>query len=126
MTRSLAKRSAGGGTIDKPGGGLFFALATVLLVAEPGASIVFPESGASPRADLSSLAWIIDRCWSRTEILRSNCSRMAGSSVWKPGDKQAKPTSCILSPSLPVNGVAEGRELMPAEMAAVFVFKSNF
>jgi hypothetical protein len=68
---------------------------------------------------------MMDRCWSRTEILRSNCSRIAGSCVWKPGDKHAKPTSWITSPSLAVNGVAEGRELRPV-VIEVFVFRSNF
>lgn len=127
MTRSLAKRSAGGGTIDSPGGGRFLEEFVVVGLPDvgPAASLFFPESGPSPRADLSSLAWIIDLCWSRTEMLRSSCSRIAGSCVWKPGDRQAKPTSCRIKPSLAVKGVAEGREFKPLA-SAVLVFKSNF
>jgi len=81
MTRSLANRSAAGGTIDKPGGGRFLELLPVVFGPLVDSSAGLPESEGSPRADLSSLAWIIDRCWSRTEMLRSNCSRMAGSWV---------------------------------------------
>lgn len=57
MTRSLAKRSAAGGTIDKPGGGLFLIEAAgVLEVVAVAGSLVFPVSGPSPRADLRSRA----------------------------------------------------------------------
>lgn len=50
---------------------------------------------------------------------------MVGSCVWKPGDKQANPTSCIPMPSLAVMGVREGRELSGAGMEDVFVFRSS-
>lgn len=53
-------------------------------------------------------ASIIIRCWSRTSRLRCNCSRMPGLLVAKPGDKQARPTSCIARP-------AESREVKGAE-----------
>lgn len=56
MTRSLAKRSAEGGIIERPGGGLFLDEAVGVLVVEVAGSLVFPVSGPSPRADLSSLA----------------------------------------------------------------------
>ena len=63
ITRSLAKRSAFGGTIDRPeGGGLF------LLVGGPlwngfGFSTALADSGTpSPFADFNSLCSIIDRC----------------------------------------------------------------
>lgn len=60
-------------------------------------------SGPSPLAEYCSLDSMIDLWWSRTATLRWSCSRMAGSWVWKPGDRQANPTSCI--PRFPaVNG----------------------
>lgn len=45
-------------------------------------------------------------------MLRCSCSRMLGSWVWKPGERQAKPTSFIFKPLLSraVKG-AEGREV---------------
>jgi hypothetical protein len=69
---------------------------------------------------------MIDRCWSRTEILRCSCSLIVGSCVWKPGDKHARPTSCITKLSLPVNGVTESRELTAGGADVVLVFKSSF
>ena len=57
-------------------------------------SFVAVSTGASP-----GLAVCCNRisirclCCSRTERLRCNCSRMFGSCVTKPGERQASPTS---------------------------------
>jgi hypothetical protein len=116
---SFAKRSAAGGTMDKPAGGGLFLEIEGARAKGFGFSIPLADSGGpSPLADLSSLDSMIDRCWSLTEILLCNCSLMVGSCVWKPGDRQASPTSCIEAP-------ADGLELSGAGMAVV-VFKSSF
>lgn len=66
--------------MDRPGGGLFF-------VPEFDRPNGLDESGAlelsgpSPFADFSSRDSMIDLCWSRTEILRCNCSLIVGSWV---------------------------------------------
>lgn len=59
---------------------------------------------------------IIDRCWSRTEILLASCSRIAGSWVVNPGDKQAIPTSCMrwLPPAVSAPPVVLGACPTPA------------
>jgi len=62
ITRSLAKRSAAGGTIDNPGGGRFFEVLTEVLGPPVDSSEGLPGSEGSPRADLSNLAWMIDLC----------------------------------------------------------------
>lgn len=51
---------------------------------------------------------IMERCWSRTDMLLCNCSRMAGSWVENPGERHAIPTSCMRprsAVSTPVRGV---------------------
>ena len=109
--RSFANRSAAGGTIESPGGGRF-------LVLGGGA---FPElsesdleiSAASPLADFKSRCSMMFRCCSRTDKLLCSCSRIVGSSVWIPGERQANPTSCMaVRESRAVKGVAEGLELL--------------
>lgn len=54
------------------------------------------------------LASMIIRCWSLTSRLRCSCSRIPGLLVAKPGERQAKPTSCMASP-------ADSREVKGAE-----------
>lgn len=66
-------------------------------------------SGPSPLADFCSLDSMMERCCSRTVMLRCSCSWRTGSSVWKPGDRQASPTWCIPRPSLAVMGPAGPR-----------------
>lgn len=51
-------------------------------------------------------------------MLRCSCSLIVGSCVWKPGDRQANPTSCIDVP-------ADGRELKGAGMDVLVVVKSS-
>lgn len=104
MTRSLANCDAEGGMMERPGGGLFL---EVFGAPKGLGSVDLPVSGPSPLADFCNRDSMIDRCWSRTEMLRWSCSLIAGSWVWKPGDKQASPTSCIARPSRPVNGPRE-------------------
>ena len=112
MTRSLANWEADGGTIERPGGGRRF---------EPVFGMpIKPESNGAPSgpsslADFCSRASIIDRCCSRTDILRWSCSLITGSCVWKPGDKQARPTDCILTPSRAVMGPPGVRAVRPPE-----------
>ena len=50
---------------------------------------------------------------------------MLGSCVWKPGERQAIPTSCIPSDALAVNG-AEGLEFIPEELFGVLEVRSSF
>lgn len=50
----------------------------------------FPLDGFACRNNRAS---IMLRCWSRTEMLRWSCSRMVGSWVVNPGERQAIPTS---------------------------------
>lgn len=119
MTLSFAKRSAAGGTMDKPAGGGRFLEVEGARAKGFGFSIPRADSGGpSPLADLRSLDSMIDRCWSLTEILLCSCSLIVGSCVWKPGDKHANPTSCI-------EALPDGLELRGAGMAVV-VFKSSF
>lgn len=72
-------------------------------------ALLISEPEPSPLADLCSLDSMMDRCCSRTVMLRCSCSRRTGSSVWKPGDRQASPTWCIPRPSLAVMGPAGPR-----------------
>lgn len=119
MTLSFAKRSAAGGTIDKPAGGGRFLDIEGPRAKGFGFSMALADSDVpSPFADLSNLDSIIDRCWSLTEMLLCNCSLIVGSWVWKPGDRHAIPTSCIEAP-------ADGLELSGAGTFVV-VFKSSF
>lgn len=81
-----------------PGGGLF-------LRELVGVSMLRWNGFASGRAESSSCGplppcfWrcsMIWRCLSLTSMLLWSCSRMVGSWVWKPGDRQASPTSCMM------------------------------
>lgn len=118
MTRSFANCSARGGTIDKPAGGGLFLPFGGPLAKGLGFSMALADSGAlSPFADFSNRDSMIDRCWSRTEMLLCSCSRIVGSCVWNPGDKHANPTSCIDVPT-------DCLELRGAGMFVV-VFKSS-
>lgn len=103
MTLSSAKVAADGATMDSPGGGRFL---LDFGAAEPKRfdSEGLTESGPSPLADFCRRDSIMERCWSLTEILLCSCSLMLGSCVWNPGDRHARPTSCMASPSRAVNG----------------------
>lgn len=99
--------------MDSPGGGL----RRVEGVLDPPAAEWSPGlldgSASLGRAERCRRDSMICRCWSRTEMLRCNCSRIVGSCVKKPGDKQARPTSCMpmLLASRAVRGLADGREV---------------
>lgn len=82
MTRSFANCSCEGGTIDKPGGGLFFDVNGVFKLSRKGLGSDGRDASASgglvPFCRRSSMMCL---CWSRTEMLRCNCSLMVGSWV---------------------------------------------
>jgi hypothetical protein len=84
--------------LDMPG--VFAAnwLALLLLLSLPLLVISEPSPLADGCCVLDSMSC---RCCSRTSILRCSCSFITGSSVTKPGDRHARPTSWIPSPSLP-------------------------
>ena len=118
--------------MDRPGGGPF---RREVVGVRGGA----PKVASCGRADESPpLSWtlpdfcpfclasMICRCRSRTFRLRCSCSRMPGSLVWKPGDRQAKPTSWIARPadSREVSG-AEGRAVGGAPVVAVLEDRSS-
>lgn len=93
-TRSLAKARCGGGTIVRPLGGRRLGVCEDPARADDGSlGLSFPPPGFACRCSRAS---IILRCWSRTEMLRWSCSRMVGSWVAKPGERQAMPTSLIV------------------------------
>lgn len=76
-TLSFANCDAEGGTMERPGGGRF-----LLNFSEPkGLDSGSFESLPSPLADFCSLDSMMDRCWSRTAMLRCNCSCRPGSCV---------------------------------------------
>lgn len=64
-------------------------------------------------------------CCSRTVMLLCNCSCMLGSCVWKPGERQASPTSCM--PRFPLSRVngADGREELPAPASLLLELRSS-
>ena len=102
--------------MERPGGGRFLEVMGVLRPEPKGLSSEVRSPPSEGLAVFCSRDSIMCRCWSRTEMLRCNCSRILGSWVWKPGERQASPTSCI--PRLPlsraVNG-ADGREVIDAD-----------
>lgn len=118
MTLSCWNCSAEGALIDKPGGGPFLREVVGVRVCTPKrvvSCVLAPPSvfstellGLTPFC----LASMICLCWSRTSRLLCSCSRMAGSCVWKPGDRQARPTSWIARP-------AESRAVRGADGRAV-------
>jgi hypothetical protein len=120
ITRSLANCSAEGGAIDSPGGGPFLRPVIGVFMPDLKELLSGPCRGVSaspflPPLLLASMSFL---CCSRTLMLRSSCSRMDGSWVLNPGERQASPTSCRASPalSLDVRG-AEGRaESAPPDM----------
>lgn len=112
MTLSLAKFSCDGATIDNPGGTLFLRdeIPGVLTANALFASFSLSE-GPSPFADCCCRrASMRCLCCSRTDKLLCTCSFMTGSWVTKPGERQAKPTSWICSPSRAVKGRAVAGE----------------
>ena len=118
MTLSCWNCSAEGALIDRPGGGPFRREVVGVRVCTPKrvvSCVLAPPSvfstellGLTPFC----LASMICLCWSRTSRLLCSCSRMAGSCVWKPGDRQARPTSWIARP-------AESRAVRGADGRAV-------
>lgn len=118
MTLSCWNCSAEGALIDRPGGGPFRRDVVGVRVCTPKrvvSCVLAPPSvfstellGLTPFC----LASMICLCWSRTSRLLCSCSRMAGSCVWKPGDRQARPTSWIARP-------AESRAVRGADGRAV-------
>lgn len=118
MTLSLANCSADGALIDKPGGGPFRLEVVGVRVCTPKSvvsCVLAPPSLVScelPGLTPFCLASMICLCWSRTSRLLCSCSLIAGSCVWKPGDRQARPTSWIARP-------AESRAVKGAEGRAV-------
>lgn len=129
MTRSLAKAEAAGALIDKPGGGplrrdvpgvLTGTPNKVLSCGRSALALLAPPSCVLPGFCPFCLASMICLCWSRTSKLRCSCSLMLGSFVWKPGDRQAKPTSCMARPadSRDVRG-ADGRAVCGPRLAVL-------
>lgn len=116
MTLSFAKCAADGALIDRPGGGPFRRDVCGVRVCTPNSvvscTLALPSASSCELPGLVPFcrASMIIRCWSRTFRLRCSCSRNAGSCVWKPGDKHARPTSWIARPaeSRAVSG-ADGR-----------------
>lgn len=118
MTLSCWNCSAEGALIDNPGGGPFLREVVGVRVCTPKSvvsCVLAPLSvfsielfGLTPFC----LASMICLCWSRTSRLLCSCSRMAGSCVWKPGDRHARPTSWIARP-------AESRAVRGADGRAV-------
>jgi hypothetical protein len=115
MTRSLAKCSAGGAAMERPGGGPFRLEVSGVFVGLPNAfSGVCSLVGGPPPVLPFCLFSINRRCCSLMFMALSICSRMVGSWVLKPGDRHATPMSWMASPalciwSLDVSGPAEGR-----------------
>ena len=100
--------------MDSPGGGRF--LAVIGVFNPPLPKMVCSRSGAPsvPLALFCNRDSIICLCCSRTVMLLCNCSCILGSCVWKPGERQANPTSCMPRLALSrVNG-ADGLEDAPA------------
>jgi hypothetical protein len=98
MTRSWANCWAVGGAMERPGGGPFLRDVCGVLMGRPKAPVVSPcrgvsSSGPGPLPPCFWRASMICLCRSLTSRLRWSCSRMVGSWVWKPGDRQARPTS---------------------------------
>ena len=118
MTLSCWNCSAAGALMERPGGGPFLRDVVGVRVCTPKrvvSCVLAPPSvfsiellGLTPFC----LASMICLCWSRTSRLLCSCSRMAGSCVWKPGDRQARPTSWIARP-------AESRAVRGADGRAV-------
>lgn len=111
--------------MDSPGGGPFLrdVVGVFMLLAKVFMSPVREPSSSWGPFPCFCRASMICLCLSRTSILRCSCSRMVGSWVWKPGDRQASPTSCIEALSFPVKG-ADGRAERAPELGSV-VDKSN-
>ena len=117
MTRSFANCVAEGALIESPGGGPFRLEVMGVLVDMPKSVFSCGLAGSGVSLELPGfcpfcLASMICLCWSRTSKLLCSCSRIAGSCVWKPGERHAKPTSCIAKP-------AESRDVKGAEGRAV-------
>ena len=101
--------------MERPGGGPFRldVCGPSFAEAKPGVSTMrgvdsgpsFVDNGLVDPFCLASMSCL---CWSLTLKLRCNCSRNAGSCVWKPGDRQATPKSLMCRPaeSFDVSGTA--------------------
>jgi hypothetical protein len=97
MTRSLANCECEGGAMVRPGGGPFLRDVLGVLAAPPyGLMSCWRPASSSPGPVLPPCllrASMICLCLSRTSKLLCSCSRIEGSLVWKPGDRQARPMS---------------------------------
>lgn len=123
ITLSLANCSWDGATMLSPGGALLRRDMPGVLAANESLSLEL--SGPSPLADCCCSRDSMICLWcSRTLMLRCNCSFITGSWVTNPGDKQARPTSWMPSPSLDVSGRAVWGVLPVVEM--VFFDRSSF
>lgn len=81
----------------RPGGGPFRRDVCGVLIVLPKAPISeFLVSSTSDGPPLPCFwrASMICLCRSLTSKLLCSCSRMVGSWVWKPGERQARPMSC--------------------------------
>lgn len=83
--------------MDSPGGGPFRRDVCGVLIVRPNAPISalrMSSGSAGPPLPCFCRASMICLWRSLTSKLRWSCSRMVGSWVWKPGERQARPTSC--------------------------------
>lgn len=93
MTRSLANWECEGGAMVRPGGGPFL---LGVFSGRPKGLMSCWRASSSRGPPLGPPFWrasMICLCLSRTSMLLCSCSRIEGSFVWKPGDRQAMPMS---------------------------------
>ena len=118
MTLSCANCSAAGALIDRPGGGPFRLEVVGVRVCTPKRVVSCVRAPPSlfsvelPGLTPFCQASINCLCWSLTSKLLCSWFRIAGSCVWKPGDRQARPTSWMARP-------AESRAVRGADGRAV-------
>jgi hypothetical protein len=83
--------------MERPGGGPFRREVCGVLMGRPNAPVSpcrgASSSGPGPLPPCFWRASMICLWRSRTSRLRCSCSRIVGSWVWKPGDRQARPMS---------------------------------
>lgn len=110
-----------------PGGGLFLReLVGVSMLRWNG---FWSWRGSSSWGPLPPCFWrcsMICLCLSLTSMLLCSCSLMVGSWVWKPGDRQASPTSCmIVALSLELMGAAGRAVRAPEEWTMLWLERSS-
>jgi len=111
-----------------PGGGLFLRElegVSILRWNELGSG----RGGSSSCGGFPPFFWrcsMICLCLSLTSMLLCSCSLIVGSWVWKPGDKQANPTSCIMvALSLELMGPAGRAVRAPDEWTMLWLERSR-